>query len=144
MRVPAARFERLVADAIDSLPAPFAARLQNVEVVIEAWPSRRQLRESETPPGNTLLGLYEGVPLTERGGGYGMVLPDKITIFHGPIEEMSSTDEEVRAQVRHTVVHELAHFFGISDEQLRRMGAYQGRVRQGVSARGGEGPKIPP
>jgi predicted Zn-dependent protease with MMP-like domain len=124
MRVSPDRFERLVAEAIDSLPAPFAARLQNVEIVIETWPSRRQLRDADTPAGNTLLGLYEGVPLTERGGGYGMVLPDKITIFQGPIEQMSSTDQEVQAQVRHTVVHEIAHFFGISDEQLRRMGAY--------------------
>jgi predicted Zn-dependent protease with MMP-like domain len=124
MRVLPDRFERLVAEAIDSLPAPFAARLQNVEIVIEAWPSRRQLRDTDTPAGDTLLGLYEGVPLTERGGGYGMVLPDKITIFQGPIEQLSSTDQEVQAQVRHTVVHEIAHFFGISDEQLRRMGAY--------------------
>jgi len=124
MRVSPDRFERLVAEAIDALPAPFAARLQNVEIVIEAWPSRRQLRDSETPAGDTLLGLYEGVPLTERGGGYGMVLPDKITIFQGPIEQEASTDQEVQAQVRHTVVHEIAHFFGISDEQLRRMGAY--------------------
>ena len=124
MRVSPDRFERLVAEAIDSLPAPFAARLQNVEIVIEAWPSRRQLRDTGTPAGDTLLGLYEGVPLTERGGGYGMVLPDKITIFQGPIEQLSSTDQEVQAQVRHTVIHEIAHFFGISDEQLRRMGAY--------------------
>jgi predicted Zn-dependent protease with MMP-like domain len=124
MRVSPDRFERLVAEAIDSLPAPFAARLQNVEIVIEAWPSRRQLRDTDTPAGDTLLGLYEGVPLTERGGGYGMVLPDKITIFQGPIEQLSSTDQEVQAQVRHTVVHEIAHFFGISDDQLRRMGAY--------------------
>ena len=124
MRVSPDRFERLVAEAIDSLPMPFAERLQNVEIVIEAWPSRRQLRDTRTPGGHTLLGLYEGVPLTERGGGYGMVLPDKITIFQGPIEQMSSTDQEVQAQVRHTVIHEIAHFFGISDDQLRRMGAY--------------------
>jgi predicted Zn-dependent protease with MMP-like domain len=124
MRLPPDRFERLVAEAIDSLPAPFATRLHNVEVVVEVWPSRRQLHDAETAPGDTLLGLYEGVPLTERGGGYGMVLPDKITIFQGPIEQMSATEAEVQAQVKHTVVHEIAHFFGISDEQLRRMGAY--------------------
>ena len=124
MRVSPDRFERLVAEAIDSLPAPFAARLQNVEIVIEAWPSRRQLRDTGTPAEDTLLGLYEGVPLTERGCGYGMVLPDKITIFQGPIEREASTDQEVQSQVRHTVVHEIAYFFGISDEQLRHMGAY--------------------
>lgn len=124
MHLTPARFERLVAEAIDSLPAPFASKLQNVEIVVAIWPSRRQLRDAETSAGYTLLGLYEGVPLTERGGGYGMVLPDKITIFQGPIEEMSTTEAEVQAQVRHTVVHEIAHFFGISDDQLRSMGAY--------------------
>ena len=118
------RFEQLVAEAIDSLPAPFAAKLQNVEVVIAHWPSRRQLRDADVSAGYTLLGLYEGVPLTERGGGYGMVLPDKITIFQGPIEDQCATEAEVQAQVRHTVIHEIAHFFGISDDQLRRMGTY--------------------
>jgi predicted Zn-dependent protease with MMP-like domain len=124
MRLSEARFDELVAEAVDSLPAPFAQRLENVEVTIEMWPSRRQLRQADTPRGHTLLGLYEGVPLTERTTGYGMVLPDKITIFQGPIEEMCATEDEVRSQVRHTVIHEIAHFFGISDEQLRKMGAY--------------------
>ena len=124
MRVPDERFEELVAEAVDGLPSAFAKRLQNVEVTIERWPSRRQLRAVDTPHGHTLLGLYEGVPLTERTSGYGMVLPDKITIFQGPIEEMCITDDDIRSQVRHTVVHEIAHFFGISDDQLRKMGAY--------------------
>ena len=124
MRLTERRFEQLVAEAIDSLPPAFAKQLQNVEVVIAAWPSRRQLRETETPPSDTLLGLYEGIPLTERGSGYGLVLPDKITIFQGPIESFTVSEDDVRAQVRHTVIHEIAHFFGIGDDQLRRMGAY--------------------
>jgi predicted Zn-dependent protease with MMP-like domain len=124
MRLSPERFEELVVAAIDTLPEPFAQRLQNVEVVIEDHPSRRQLRDADTPRGSTLLGLYEGVPLTARGSGYGMVLPDKITIFQRPIEEMCASEADVREQVRHTVVHEIAHFFGISDDQLRKMGAY--------------------
>jgi predicted Zn-dependent protease with MMP-like domain len=118
------QFEQLVAEAIDSLPEPIAARLDNVEVVIEAWPSRRQLQATGVPHGQTLLGLYEGVPLTQRDTNYGLVLPDKITIFSGPIEQMCVTAADVRAQVQHTVVHEFAHFFGISDEQLKRWGVY--------------------
>lgn len=124
MRLTPARFEQLVIEAIDSLPEPIAARLQNIEVVIERWPTRAQLREAGVPDGDTLLGLYEGVPLTERTSSYGLVLPDKITIFSGPIQAMCASEDEVRAQVAHTVVHEFAHFFGISDEQLRHMGAY--------------------
>lgn len=124
MRLSPERFEHLVAEAIDGLPVPFARRLQNVDIVVEAWPTRRQMRGADTPQDSTLLGLYEGIPLTERGTGYGMVLPDKITIFQGPIEQMCATEADVRNQVRHTVIHEIAHFFGISDEQLRRMGAY--------------------
>jgi len=119
MRVSPDRFERLVAEAIDSLPAPFAARLQNVEIVIETWPSRRQLRDADTPAGDTLLGLYEGVPLTERGSGYGMVLPDKISLFQGPIERSARSDEEIPQIVYDTLWHEVAHYFGMTEPQVR-------------------------
>jgi predicted Zn-dependent protease with MMP-like domain len=124
MRLTPAQFEQLVAEAIDSLPEPIATRLDNVEVVVERWPSHRQLQQLNVPPGQTLLGLYEGVPLTQRNTSYGLVLPDKITIFSGPIEQMCASADEVRAQIRHTVAHEFAHFFGISDEQLKHWGAY--------------------
>ncbi len=124
MRLSRERFERLVVAALDSIPEPIARRLENVEVVIEHAPTRAQLRENDVPTGETLLGLYEGVPLTERTTQYALVLPDKISIFQQPIEDLCASEDEIRDEVAHTVVHEFAHFFGISDEQLRAMGAY--------------------
>ena len=118
------RFERLVAEALDSLPHEFQEKMENVDVVIEAWPSREQVRRMGLPPGETLLGLYEGVPLTERTSRYGMVLPDRITIYQGPVEACCRSAREIRRQVRQVVMHELGHHFGISDERLRDLGAY--------------------
>ena len=107
----ARRFEALVRDAIDALPERFRARLDNVEIVIEDAPDRE-----------SLLGLYHGVPLTERGAGYTGVLPDKITIYRGPLERRARTMEELAEHVRVTVWHEIAHHFGIDDERLRELG----------------------
>ncbi len=117
-------FEELVAEALDSLPPDIQEKLENVEVVVEWRPSPAQMRRMGLGPGQTLFGLYEGVPLTERTSGYGLVLPDKITIFRQPIEAYCRTDEQVRQTVRRTVLHELAHHFGISDDRLRELGAY--------------------
>jgi predicted Zn-dependent protease with MMP-like domain len=119
-----ARFERLVAEALDSLPPEFQEKMENVEVVIDGWPSREQVRSMGLPPGQTLLGLYEGIPLTKRTSRYGQVLPDRITIYQGPVEACCRGSEEVRRQVRQVVMHELGHHFGISDERLRELGAY--------------------
>jgi len=124
MRLSRSRFEQLVVEAVDSLPPQIARHLANVEVVVELWPPRAKLREMGVPPDQTLFGLYEGVPLTQRTTAYGNVLPDKITIFQGPIEQVCATEEETRAEVRHTIIHEFAHFFGIGDEELRRWGVY--------------------
>jgi predicted Zn-dependent protease with MMP-like domain len=93
-------------------------------VVIETWPSRETIRSMGLPPGETLLGLYEGIPLTERTSRYGLVLPDRITIYQGPIEACCRGADEVRRKVRQVVMHELGHHFGISDERLRELGAY--------------------
>ncbi len=117
-------FEELVAEALDSLPPDIQEKLENVEVVVEWRPSPAQMRRMGLGPGQTLFGLYEGVPLTERTSGYNLVLPDKITIFRQPIEAYCRTDEQVRQTVRRTVLHELAHHFGISDDRLRELGAY--------------------
>lgn len=111
-------FEELVAAAVEGLPVEFAEQLDNVAIVVEDLPTRAQLHRSQIEPGNTLLGLYEGVPHTRRGHDYGMVLPDKITIFQRPIEASCRTGEEVVALVREVVIHEIAHHFGISDERL--------------------------
>ncbi|MFQ5612112.1 MAG: metallopeptidase family protein [Anaerolineae bacterium] len=120
------QFEQLVAQALDELPQFFQEKLQNIEVVLQDWPTPAQLRAAGMGEsrGRLLLGLYEGVPLTGRTSHYGLVLPDKITIFRGPIERICATEEAIARQVRRTVLHELAHHFGIDDERLRELGAY--------------------
>ena len=108
-------FERLVDEALDALPDDIAAQLSNVAVTVE----------DEPPPGSRLLGLYHGVPWGSRGPGYAGVLPDKITIYRGPIERMTGGDpERLREQVRRTVLHEIAHHFGISDARLLEIDRY--------------------
>ncbi len=116
-----ARFERLVAEAVDKLPDEFHEKLENIDVVVERQPTFRQLAEAGLKSDETLLGLYEGIPQTERGRHYGLVVPDKITIFQRPIEAQCSNDVEIRSQIRETVLHEIAHHFGIDDNRLRRL-----------------------
>lgn len=115
-------FESLVVDVLDELPEQILEMLDNVDVVIEAWPSPEQLEEAGLGTEGTLYGLYEGVPLTARDGGYFLIPPDKITIFKGPIEQTCRTREEVAEQVRITVIHEVAHHFGIGEERLEELG----------------------
>ncbi len=118
------RFEQLAAEALDALPEEIARRMHNVEVVVEWWPHPALLQQLGLGPGQLLFGLYQGIPLTRRTQSYGLVLPDKITLFRGPIEMVCRTEDAIRAQVRHTVIHEIAHHFGISDDRLREIGAY--------------------
>ncbi len=119
------RFEELVAEAVDEVPEELWKFVQNVAVTVEEWPTRRQIESTGVPPGSTLLGLYEGVPLTVRTTHYGLVPPDRITIFRGPILRVCPPDEDaIRSQVRRTVLHEIAHHFGISDQRLIEIGAY--------------------
>jgi predicted Zn-dependent protease with MMP-like domain len=117
-------FEQLVVQAVEGLPEFFRQKLQNVEVVVADWPTAAELEAVGLRPGQLLLGLYQGVPLTRRTSRYGLVLPDKVTIFQGPIEQVCRTPEEVVQKVQHTVKHELAHHFGISDARLRELGVY--------------------
>ena len=116
------RFLRLVRQALAELPSPYAEWLANVEVTVERRPRLHHLRTAGLGPGETLFGLYEGVPLTERTSDYGLVLPDKITIFQEPLQREFFDEAELVAEVRRTVLHELAHHFGISDEELERLG----------------------
>lgn len=119
------RFEEIVVEAMDEIPDALWNMIDNLVVTVEEWPTRRQIDSVGLPPGNTLLGLYEGIPLTKRTTHYGLAPPDKITIFRGPIVQISPRDEDaVRAQIRQTVLHEIAHHFGISDERLIELGAY--------------------
>jgi predicted Zn-dependent protease with MMP-like domain len=116
------RFEWLVAKAVDSLPDEFQARLENIDVVVADRPTPDQLAELGKKRGETLLGLYEGVPLTRRSGHYGLVVPDKITIFQKPIESICRNDAEIIARIQRVVLHEIAHHFGISDARLKQLG----------------------
>lgn len=115
-------FEKVVEEALESLPDEIAAMLDNVTVFVEQWPSREQLRENGLTDKHELFGLYEGIPLTARDSSYGMVQPDRIFIFQGPIEAVCANKDELLDEIQHTVVHELAHHFGISDERLDEMG----------------------
>ncbi len=116
------KFESLVARAVDSLPDEFGNRLENVDVVVADQPAPGQLTKLEKQRGEILLGLYEGVPLTERSWSYGMVVPDKITIFQKPIEAICRDDAQIIAEIRRVVLHEIAHHFGISDARLDQLG----------------------
>jgi predicted Zn-dependent protease with MMP-like domain len=116
------RFLRLVRRALDELPPPYCDWLENVDVVVERRPRRHHLGTGGLAAGDTIFGLYEGVPLTERSSNYGLVLPDKITIFQEPLEQEFSRDAELVEEVRRTVLHELAHHFGISDDEMERLG----------------------
>jgi predicted Zn-dependent protease with MMP-like domain len=115
MHVSLERFEELTAEALDELPAWVHERLDNVEVVIEDLPPAEQ---------PNLLGLYQGVPLTKRGDHYFGVVPDRITLFRRTIQAVARDDGELVREVRRVVVHEVAHFFGISDDRLREMDRY--------------------
>lgn len=115
MEVSRERFEELVVEALEGLPDWVQERLDNVEVLVEERPPRGQ---------RGLLGLYEGVPLTERGLNYFGVLPDRITLFRSTLLRRARTEDELKEEIRHTVVHEVAHFFGISDERLEELDRY--------------------
>ena len=107
------RFEALVAAALDDVPAELSSLIDNCVILVEDDPP-------EDDP--DLLGVYDGTPLTERGPGYTMALPDRITIFRNPTLDMCASEEEVVAEVRITVVHEIAHHFGIDDQRLHDLG----------------------
>jgi predicted Zn-dependent protease with MMP-like domain len=121
MSVDPERFEELVAAALDSLPADIAAAMENIDVGVEDEPPPEAL--AELPPGETLLGLYHGVPLSERGPQtYHGVLPDRISIYRGPITRGFGDPASIEEEVRRTVVHEIAHHFGIDDDRLHDLG----------------------
>ena len=114
-------FEALVDQAMASLPPEIDEGLDNVAIIIQDWPSRQQMEDNDIRHRSELLGLYEGVPLTDRVG-YGMVAPDKITIFQRPIEALRLGRAETIEEIRKTVLHEIAHHLGISDDHLHDLG----------------------
>ncbi len=115
------RFERLVQDAITTIPDEFRRRMSNLAIVVEDEPSDQLLDEMEVPPDETLYGLYQGTPLTERGADYGNALPDRITIYQLPIEEDCETEEEMIVAIGETLIHEVGHYFGLSEEELEEI-----------------------
>jgi len=116
-----AEFERLVAEALDALPPDIAEAMENVDVLVEEEPAPEYL--ARLNPGETLFGLYHGVPLTERGpSSYFGAMPDRISIYKGPLTRAFRDPDDIRDEVRITVVHEIAHHFGISDERLDELG----------------------
>jgi len=117
--VPEERFEELVADALDSIPAELGRHMENVAVVVEDWPTTEQLAGRR----GTLLGLYEGIDLTRRSPmSYGAVMPDRITIFRGPLCRLARDEADLARQIRVTVIHEVGHHFGIDDARLHELG----------------------
>ena len=114
-------FEGLVRRALDTLPDEIAQRVDNVDVEVQDWPTGTQLAAAGVPPGSTLLGLYQGIPLTKRTSGYNLVAPDRITIYQGPLERIARNDDDLVERVRDVVVHEVAHHFGISDARLSEL-----------------------
>lgn len=120
---PTPTFEQLVTEALEQLPAEFAWYLENVEFIIERRPTIDQRRRLGLKPWQSLYGLYEGVPLTERSIS-DIIVPDTIILFQETLERDFPSPAALRAQVQRTVLHEIAHLFGISDERLRELGAY--------------------
>ena len=113
-------FEKLVEEGLSAIPEKFVRMLKNVAVVIAEEPTREQREVAELEENETLLGLYEGIPQVKRDGGYFGVLPDKITIFKKPILEAAETPEEIREIVKDTVWHEIAHHFGMEEDEVSR------------------------
>ena len=124
------RFEHLVGEAVDSLPKRFKKLIQNVAVIVEDTPTRDTRRSVGAPSRSNILGLYHGVPYGHRGPYYGNTPPDVIVIYQKPIESLCATEDEIREQVRDVVIHEVGHYFGFSDRELREIEREERAVRQ--------------
>jgi predicted Zn-dependent protease with MMP-like domain len=115
------RFNTLVEDALREIPRRFRSAMKNVAVVVEDEPPPHVLEEMEIEPPDTLFGLYQGTPLPDRGWAYGNTLPDRISIYQGPIEDSCEDDDEIRDCVAETVIHEFGHYFGMSEEEIEEI-----------------------
>jgi predicted Zn-dependent protease with MMP-like domain len=122
---PSTGFDILVERALDDLPVWIQEQMQNVVITVAEWPSPEQMRAMRARPAGRapgmLLGLYEGIPLTRRTRSYHLAAPDRITLFRGPLLRLARSGEDLRRLIRHTVVHEVAHHFGFSEQQLREL-----------------------
>lgn len=117
-----ARFIELVREALHDVPEPFATHLRQIDIVVKRRPTPSDLDAADLGPDDSMYGFYRGVPLTDRDSGYNLVAPDVIDIYQGPLEEDFPDEHELMDEIRITVLHELAHFFGIDDERLEELG----------------------
>jgi predicted Zn-dependent protease with MMP-like domain len=123
------QFERLAADAVARIPDKFREAMRNIAIIIDDLPDPEVLEQLGVEPPDTLLGLYEGVPLPERQWDHGNVLPDRIFLFRDPIEEASETDDEVVVTIGETLIHEVGHYFGLSEEEIEDIEEHHWRRR---------------
>ncbi len=115
------KFEQLVADAITIIPKRFRREMKNIAIIVEDEPSAELLEEMEIDPPDSLYGLYQGTPLPERTSGWGNTLPDCVTLFQKPIEEDCDDDDDVRMVIGETLIHEVGHYFGLSEEEIEEI-----------------------
>ena len=114
-------FEKLVVEAVTLIPARFRREMKNLSLVVEDEPSAELLADMEIEPPDSLYGLYQGTPLTERTWAFGNTLPDRITIYQRPIEEDCDDEDEIRAVIGETLIHEVGHYFGLSEEEIEEI-----------------------
>jgi predicted Zn-dependent protease with MMP-like domain len=110
-----------VDEALETIPERFRHAMRNIAIVVEDEPTMTQLDEAGVDPEDTLLGLYEGIPLTERQWAQGNVLPDKITLFQNPIEDASDDNDDLVVAIGETLIHEIGHYFGLSEEEIEEI-----------------------
>ena len=115
------QFLALVDEALATIPDDFQSAMKNIAIVVEDEPSNAQLESVDIEPPDTLLGLYEGTPLTERQWAHGNVLPDKITLFQNPIEDASEDEDDLVVAIGETLIHEIGHYFGLSEEEIEEI-----------------------
>ena len=116
-----AEFDVYVKEAVATIPRRFRDAVSNLAIVVEDEPTDEVLREMEIEPPDTLFGLYQGTPLTERTWGYGNTLPDRITLYQGPIEDASENEDDLIVCIGETLIHELGHYFGLSEEEIEEI-----------------------
>jgi predicted Zn-dependent protease with MMP-like domain len=114
-------FERYVAEALADIPAEFREAMANIAIVVENEPAPQLLHEMEIEPPDSLYGLYQGTPLTERSWGYGNTLPDRILIFQGPHERDAADEDDLVSSIAETLIHEIGHYFGMSEDEIEEI-----------------------